>query len=94
MQAAQPTHTLRSGPQHQVIGVAEDDFGVRLANHVERQRLDGRRRADRHEDRRRNVTARCLENAGARLAVVGVNSKGKSGHDLYTDRLVKRQASP
>jgi hypothetical protein len=31
MQAAQPLHPLRPGPQHQVIGIAQKDIGTRLA---------------------------------------------------------------
>ena len=32
MQPAQPRDALRAGPQHQVIGVAEDDIGAGLAH--------------------------------------------------------------
>ena len=34
VQAAEPRDALGAGPQHQVIGVAEDDVGAELAHLV------------------------------------------------------------
>jgi hypothetical protein len=36
VQPAQPLHPLRARPQHQVIGVAQDDVGARLSDLVDR----------------------------------------------------------
>ena len=43
VQAAEPRDALGAGPQHQVIGVAEDDVGAGRAHLVRIHRLDGRR---------------------------------------------------
>ncbi len=63
-----------------MIGVAENDTGVGLAHHVERQRLDGGGGADGHEDRCRDIAAGRLQHAGARLALVGVDFEGEAAH--------------
>jgi hypothetical protein len=56
VQAAQPGHPLRAGPQHQVEGIAEHDLAAGLDQRLRRHRLDRPRRADRHE-------GRCLDRA-------------------------------
>ena len=70
VQPARGLHHLEPGPQVQVIRVAEDDPRVerRRAQLVGGHRLDRPERADRHEHRRRDVAARRVQDAGARVA--------------------------
>ena len=75
VQAAQPRDALRAGPQHQVIGVAENDVGAGLAHGLRQHRLHRRRRADRHEGGRADVAARRCDHAGARRAVRRVDGQ-------------------
>jgi hypothetical protein len=51
----------------QMIGVAEDDFGVEIVLQVALEyAFDRRLRADRHEDRRLDVPVRRVQNPGSR----------------------------
>ena len=60
---------LESGPQIQVKGVAENDFGARLHELLGRHRLHRAVSADRHERRRLDAAAREVEPAPARVAI-------------------------
>ena len=69
MQAAERCDALGAGPQHQVIGVGEHDIGAERLHRLRMHRLDRRRRADRHEGGRADLSARRRDRAGARRAV-------------------------
>ena len=69
MQAAKPRHALGAGPQHQMIGIAQDDVGADAAHLVHIHRLDRAAGADRHEGRRADFAARHGDDAAPRLAV-------------------------
>ena len=60
---------LRARPQHQVIGVAEQDVGAGGAHGRRVHALHGRLRADRHEGGRAHDAVRGRDLAGARGAV-------------------------
>ena len=61
VQAAEAMHPLGRGPQHQVVGVAEDDVGSCRPHLVEIERLHRAGRAHRHEGGRCDVAARGRE---------------------------------
>ena len=52
VQAAEPGDALGAGPQHQMIGVGEDDVGAGRAHVLGEHGLDRGAGADRHEGRR------------------------------------------
>ena len=58
MQATEPRDALRAGPQHQVIGIAEQDVGAGFLHLLGIERLHRRHRADRHERGRADDAAR------------------------------------
>ena len=66
VQPAQPVHPLRPRTQHQVIGVAQQDIRPGLAHRLGQHRLDGRRRAHRHEGGRADLAARRGNHPGTR----------------------------
>ena len=74
-----PSAATRSapGPQHQVIGVAEQDIGARSADIVMVHALDRRLRADRHESGRAHHAVRGRYLAGARGAIGGDQAEGE-----------------
>ncbi len=69
VQTAAAGDQLVTGPQEQVIGVAEDDLGVHLLQVAMQCRLDGSLRPDRHERRRLHDAVRGLEFTEPRQAV-------------------------
>ena len=69
VQPAKRGDALGGGPQHQMVGVAEQNLGARCANVVMMNALDRRLRADRHESRRMHDAMRGRHLAGARSAV-------------------------
>ena len=68
---------LRTGPQHQVIGVAEDDVGARRLHLVEVEALDRADRAHRHEGGRADVAMQRVNRAKAGRAVGGVKGEAE-----------------
>jgi hypothetical protein len=80
VQPAKPGDPLGARPQHQVIGVAQDDVGARALHLVDCQALDRPGRADRHEGRRANVAARGLQDAGTGRTVGGADQEREGGH--------------
>ena len=76
VQAAERRDALRARPQHQMIGVAEQDFGAGLAHRFGRQALHRRLGADRHEGRRLHRAVRRRDLAAARRAV-GCDQRGR-----------------
>ena len=92
VEAAQPFDPLGTGPQHQVIGVGEDDLGAGQPDRLGRHRLDRGGGADRHERRGADLAPAGGEPAGPGGAVPGGNREGKaSGHPVSG---YSRQASP
>ena len=77
MQTAQTSNAFRAGPQHQVIGIAENDIGAQLAHLIEIHGLDGADRADRHEGGRADDAARHGDFAEARAAARGFQGEGE-----------------
>ena len=80
VQAAELCHFLRTGPQHQMIGVAQNDIGARLFHLVEVESLHRAHRADRHEGRRANVAMQGANRAQPRRAIRLVKGEGKFSH--------------
>ena len=80
VQAAEALHPLRAGAQHQVIGIAEDDIRPRLLHLIHIERLDGARRAHRHEGWRADIAARRLQHTRPGLALTGFDLKRKCRH--------------
>ncbi|MNV85483.1 hypothetical protein D3C71_1794470 [compost metagenome] len=77
MQAAKPCHAFRAGPQHQVIGIAENDIGPELAHLIEIHGLDSTDSANRHEGRCADDAARHGDFAKAGAAARGFQGKGE-----------------
>ena len=80
VQPAQPRHPLGPRPQHQVVGVAEDDVGPGLAHLLDGQGLDRGGGADGHEGGGADIASRRAQHADARLAVDGVDQEREGGH--------------
>ncbi len=80
MQPAKRRHPFGARPQHQVVGVAEDDVGAEFPHLVGIHRLDGAGRADRHEGRRTDDAARQREAAGTGGAVGRRDGKIDAAH--------------
>ena len=77
MQAAELPDQVVAGAQIQMIGVAQNDLGVHVGQHLRQHSFDRALRPDRHEDRRRHVAVRGRERpqAGAGMGVCGVYLK-------------------
>ena len=69
VQPAQTRDAFRAGPQHQVIGVAQQDVGPGRAHRFRQHRLDRRRRSHRHEGGRADGAARGVDPSRAGLAI-------------------------
>ena len=81
VQAAERGDALGAGPQHQVISIAEHDFGAGRGYGLRQQALHGALRADRHEGRRLHAPMRRDDLAAARGAVGGEQAEGEgAGH--------------
>ena len=70
VQAACLLHELVPGPKIEVVRVAEDDVRAHVHEVARGHRLDGRLRADGHEDRRFDVSVRGVQHAIARAALL------------------------
>ncbi len=79
VQPAQRGHALRAGPQHQMIGVAQNDVGACRADLGRAHRLDGGGGAHRHESWGANIAAPHADRAGASLAVGRGDGEGETG---------------
>ncbi len=77
MQTAKPRHALRAGTQHQVIGIAENDIGAKLAHLIQIHGLDGTDSTDRHEGRRADDATRHRHFAEAGAATGCFQGEGK-----------------
>ena len=77
MQTAKAGDTLGAGPQHQVIGIAENDIRPQLAHLIEIHGLDGADSADRHEGGRADDAARHGDFAETRAAARGFQGEGE-----------------
>ena len=77
VQPAERRDPLGRRPQHQMIGVGEQDIGAGRAHIVMMHALDRRLRADRHERRRAHDAVRRCHLAGARGAVGGGEAEGE-----------------
>ena len=80
VQPAQLLHAFCARPQHQVIGVAQDNIGAGLFNLVHIERLDRAGCTDGHEGRRANIAARRIQNTGARCAIAGMDVEIEDSH--------------
>ena len=69
MQAAGGADDVESGPQIEVVGIAEDDLGAHFAEFAGVEGLDGGLRADGHEGGGVHGAAGGAEHAEARLSV-------------------------
>ena len=95
MKVAKPGDTLRSGAQHEVIGVAENDVRACGFDVVDEHGFDGRGGADRHEGGGSNDTARRCNLAKARIAVIRQELEGEGcGHSTGSIARRSRDASP
>jgi hypothetical protein len=91
MQPAQPGQPLGPGPQHQMVGVAQDDVSAGLPDLLDGQRLNRSRGADRHERRRTHLAPERAQDAGAGGAVGCGDLEGKGGHQSAR---TSKEASP
>jgi len=82
VQPAQPGHAFGTRPQHEVVGIAQQDIGARRAHLLGIHALDGSGSADRHEGRRANEAARRRDAAGSGSAVRCVQGKAKRGRAI------------
>jgi hypothetical protein len=84
MQPAKPGHPFGTRPEHQVIGVAQDDIGAQVTDLIHVHCLDCPAGSDRHEGRSPDRTARHRDFATPRLAVGGekLELESVSGHGL------------
>ena len=81
-------HLLRPGPQHEVIGIAEDDVRPRCLNLVKVKPLDSTDSADRHECRRANIAVKRVNRTEAGVAVSSVEREIEfNGHGAGNSRL-------
>ena len=69
VQAAQRRHPLGAGPQHEMIGIAQQDLGPRGGDGFRQHGLDRARRAHGHEGRRLHRAMGGMDPPAARLAV-------------------------
>jgi hypothetical protein len=87
VQAAERRDPLGTGPQHQVVGVAQKNFRAGPAHRLRREPLHRGLRADRHEGRRLHPAVRRCERTTARGAVGADQAKGKRlGHCARNSR--------
>ncbi len=86
MQPAELGDALRAGPQHEMVGVAEQDIRARVPHLLRIKRLHRRHRADRHERGRADEAARCHDLAAACQPVLGERA--------IVERLRIRHAGP
>ena len=77
VQAPERRDPLRRWPQHQMIGIAEQNLRAGRADVVVMHALDRRLRADRHESRRVHEAVRRHYLARAGSAVGGSQAEGK-----------------
>jgi len=80
MQATELCHLFRSWPQHQMVGIAQNDIGARLLHLIEVKpfhRADG---SYRHEGGGANVTMQRMDRSQPRRAIRLVKRKGKLCH--------------
>jgi hypothetical protein len=80
VEAAEPGDERVAGPEHQVVRVREQDPRADLAQVAVQHRLDGARRAHRHEDGGLHLAVRGREPPGAGAAVARLHHEGESGH--------------
>src|SRR5205814_1334700 len=82
VQSAKRRDALGAGPQHQVIGVAENEPRAGRGDPFRGHRLDGRGSADRHEHRGLDEPMRGREAPQPRCAVPRDNFEPDTGHHL------------
>jgi hypothetical protein len=82
VQAAEAFDALGARPQHQVIGVAQQDLGSGGGDRLRLHRLHRRRRADGHEGRRLDgaVGRRDAAAAGGAIGAKEVEGEGRRRH--------------
>ena len=81
VQPAAPRDQIVTGPQVQVIGVAQNDLGAERLEAVVERGLHRAARADRHERRRLDAAVRECEGTASRapVAVGDVEAEGHGG---------------
>ena len=100
VQAPKRGDPLRSGRQHQMVGVAEHDVVAERPHRVRRHGLHRRGGADGHEGRRANDAARRRDGAKARSPVGRLHREGEFGAHVFSPGAFadgprnNRQASP
>ncbi len=80
VQPAQLAYLLHSGPQIQVVGVAEQNLHAKFFENVLRNAFDGSQRADRHEDRSFDLAVGSQQASEPGVAGGSVNLE-LEGHD-------------
>ena len=86
---AELRHLLGTRPQHQVIGIAQDDVGARRLDLVEIETLHGADGAHRHEGGRADVAMQRLNRteAGRAVGCVKGEAEGSFRHAAGNSRL-------
>ena len=84
METAQALNDFVTRTEKEVIGIAENNFGVQISDQVPRQdALHRRLRADRHEDWSFDIAMRGVENACARAGFGAGCLKLEAKHRLH-----------
>ena len=99
MQSAQSGNPFRPRPQHQVIGVSQNDVGAERTHLVHIHRLDAAGRADRHKSGRADGAARHIDTAAPGRTIRGLERKGEFGcvlgaHGHAWSAFISRLESP
>ncbi len=77
VQAAELGDALRAGPEHQMVGIGEQDVGAGSRHVLGEHGLDRGAGADRHEGWRAHDPARRHDGAGPRAAVARLDREGE-----------------
>jgi hypothetical protein len=85
---------LRSGAEHQVVGIGEQNVGARGGDVLGKHRLDRCAGADRHEGGRPHDSARRRNRAHPRKPIPRRNLEGEGSRHRPLPAELNRQASP
>ena len=94
VQAAELGDALGAGPEHQMIGIGEDDIGAARRHVLGEHGLDRRPGANRHEGRGADDAAGRGDQPGPRRAVPRLDRKGEALSHGAGRAGLRRQASP
>jgi hypothetical protein len=97
METAHTFDAIMTRAEEQVVGIREDDFGVKIVDEIARRKaFDGTLGADGHEYRRFDSAVSGVKEASARagLGAGGLDFKTETGLRRIHDCMVARDAGP